>query len=827
MLGVAELEAFSSQNTSSLCALLTSLEWSLMLRSRKAHYINLNSAVAVSWIKATLTKGNNQGGKIMKLSIVELSKWVGLVVYACFACVSVTAAEEIPLKGLWQGKQINYSGYEELKFDTYSEVTSFDPETARASGYTYAIYDSSHWGFSAWVGVFDGVELENDNWQEKEHGVNICHGAEEIPGTQSGFYKEGAIWKFVSHTKYPDKLTPGDSRSCLGDSWYSEAQKVDLFTGWSQIVQRPKITEPTELYASGGTYREHILITWRTVSSAAYYRLYRSEEIGKWGNLLGSFNGKELEYFYQDKQVESGRNYYYTVVGFDSNNVPGIPSLQVIGYRYGDTELKCADCVQSLLKSPVYTKYNTFLGQYNFLELVSAGSKDIEIDLSLFTNQGSKLGNSKFTLHANSQQDIDINSLFRQLCKNQPRLCKGMSDIDGNGVFDSYGLARVSYDSSDTDKVLLGRMSHYRPGTEKSYSFAFATEFANPQKGVSFSIANTMDPQNSGLVVPNWAEIINLDTNSEKKFMYELYDHSGAKIASYEVTVGSLGEMDLPAGHDLLDDGGRSISGVYLVKVIPEDMNAPYLFSVSRYAASDASMRDYSYAFSLPAKSSEKGSLILETTNTSYGDVCTNIANWIEVVNTENHEISVNLKYFDAEGQQKGEELVKVPPFSQHHFYATDKLDGDSIGQALVTSQDGGILAQSMVYYRDCKNHRLKTAYATQGYSESEKPEWVTSFNTFLEMNNIVRALSGGNLDRTISYRADSFSGKGFQGEVKIPNNGAVMIAIDTKSGGHIDYGNYGLSVVGAQSKKDMVGHLLRIHKGNGELDFIMPIQFR
>jgi len=131
-----------------------------------------------------------------------------------------------------------------------------------------------------------------------------------------------------------------------------------------------------------------------------------------------------------------------------------------------------------VLRSPIHTKFNTFLGTSSFLELTSAGSESFPVKILLFNLEGRKLNERTIRLDHLAEIDTDINAMLMEGCRANPNLCNGLRDVDGNSVYDTYGLIRLEFfEEQDENKTLLGRLSTYRkqPNLE-SYDFAFARE---------------------------------------------------------------------------------------------------------------------------------------------------------------------------------------------------------------------------------------------------------------------------------------------------------------------------------------------------------------
>ena len=206
-----------------------------------------------------------------------------------------------------------------------------------------------------------------------------------------------------------------------------------------------------------------------------------------------------------------------------------------------------------------------------------------------------------FSIAGNTQQDVDINLLVSTACTTTPSVCREFTDIDNNGTIDSYGVVKIEFDNTIPNSFLLGRVATYRPignfGT--SFSTAFARELRSPSKGTTFSQSNTHDALGrSTTAVANWAEIIyigdgNGASNDVMGFTIKFYNQAGNLISQTRLTLSSLQEQDVAAGHHLLDANGQIIQEVYQVEVIPDLESKDYFAWITRYAATDNTFTDF------------------------------------------------------------------------------------------------------------------------------------------------------------------------------------------------------------------------------------------
>lgn len=82
-----------------------------------------------------------------------------------------------------------------------------------------------------------------------------------------------------------------------------------------------------------------------------------------------------------------------------------------------ETEIFCEE-------TTLYGSYNTFIANFNFLELTNLGNQPIEAKYEIISSQGATLNITDFTLSPNSRKDFDLHSVVGPL---------------------QYGSVRVSY----------------------------------------------------------------------------------------------------------------------------------------------------------------------------------------------------------------------------------------------------------------------------------------------------------------------------------------------------------------------------------------------
>ena len=146
----------------------------------------------------------------------------------------------------------------------------------------------------------------------------------------------------------------------------------------------------------------------------------------------------------------------------------------------------------------------------------------------------------------------------------------------------------------------------------------------------------------------------------------------------------------------------------------------------------------------------------------------------VEVANTSDAEVIGDIYFRNASGQIVGTSSVGMAPKSQAHFNATAMLPNDSIGSVqIASSEEGALLAQSMVYIHDCDRNGIQTAYAASARTLGRKQQAGTG-NTFLGMENILRLISTANVTVSPDFTLLTYLGESSSGKLPLTPFGAV-----------------------------------------------------
>ncbi len=485
------------------------------------------------------------------------------------------------------------------------------------------------------------------------------------------------------------------------------------------------------------------------------------------------------------------------------------------------------------LRSPIYVKWNTFLSQFNFLELAVEGTGDLDIEVTVFNLLGVQMNQTTLSVAGGTQQDIDINALVQGSCDAGDPSCAPFVDLDGSGVIDSYGLVRVAFDDSDTTKRLVGRLSNYRPeAATGNFSFAFARQFRNPNVGVSYAGANTFDVNGQGFVVPNWVEVINLE-DTPQDFTVNLFDATGALVETSSLTLNALEERDLNGGHEITDASGLGVEqAVYLVEVIPADATAEYLMSVARYSSNSQPGFDsgsYNYAFELPGRSGTPGDVFSLITNETLA--CGNILNWVEVSNGSSATETFTVTFRDSAGAVVGTVTDSYAPMAQINYNASALLPAGEVGSVQVSSTNPtAVVAQSLVYIYECDSNAIQTAYMTR-LSSPGKMTQVGTGNTFIQMDNSLRTVNATPVASTVNFDITSFLGEMGTGSIALGANTVDVTDLSDNPAVGFPDDRYGILQTNSLLPGQTVSEVLRTREvnigGQVRYDFVMPTPVR
>ena len=402
-------------------------------------------------------------------------------------------------------------------------------------------------------------------------------------------------------------------------------------------------------------------------------------------------------------------------------------------------------------------------------------------------------------------------------------------DLDGNGLIDSYGLAKLVFQANNPNARLRGRLSNYRPDTGAStFSFAFERPLVNASQGVSYGASNTYDAQGLGHLVPNWSEVISLSPGLNG-FTVNLYNQSGALIQTQHIALKELEERDIQAGHEILDPStGQVVESVYQVEVIPDSITAKYLFSVARYssnAGGGSSASAYNYAFALPGRPGAAGDVFGFITNETLS--CGTVTNWVEIMNVTNTSMSHTVEFRDSDGVLRGTATETLAPHAQYHYNASAILPLGMTGTVRVSSPViGAVVGESLIYIHECDRNSLQTAYMTRLYAPGRAAQ-SASANSYLQMDDELRVAVTVNTPVAVQWGISTFNGESSNGTLNIASFGSTRLALSGNPLVNFPADRYGLITLNSPTLGQYIAEVTRIRRvnvaGQVRYDFVMP----
>ena len=448
------------------------------------------------------------------------------------------------------------------------------------------------------------------------------------------------------------------------------------------------------------------------------------------------------------------------------------------------------------LQSPVVSLWNSYLDMIPIAELINPGSVPTVANAAVLDLDGAVLSEVQIPLPAFGQRDLILTDL--------PGVSK-----------DSYGLLKIDFCGGALD----GRVSYYGINPNGGYNFAFSVAFAPPLWGGSAVTFNTYPPAaaigNSDLVA-NWLTVVNL-SQVWTRFVVERFDALGGSLDQRSVELPPLGRRDLEAGHEI--PGPNQVG---LLRIIPEDSSTPYLANLTRYGYGGRTSAGVYFAYPLPARAGTGRALDLPLTTTLSSQ------NWLEVVNSSDQSVSVDLSAKRHDGLTIHHESVALWPRRQRHFDVNSWIGPNNLGVAEVrASEPNSLIVQSMVYVPDQNTGNLKLMYGSPG-REAFPAALSGSYNLYLGMWNWLKLINPSPEDLTPVLTVHNIFGTQ---EIlpTVPANGSIDIGLH-------DYRRYGTSpeTVGVfevnANGRNIVAELLRVKpSSSGSLtpDFLFPTEVR
>jgi hypothetical protein len=519
-------------------------------------------------------------------------------------------------------------------------------------------------------------------------------------------------------------------------------------------------SQPTNLKASDGTSPDHVEISW-SAKLAENFEIFRSPYFGNDpGISVGAVGGDTFAF--RDISAVPGIQYYYRIRAYteESESVFSDPEGGFRGPLKSQTgQIDSSSGLNLINRSPAFVKYNTFSNNYNFLGLTAIGTEDVNVAITVFSQAGVEIRTINKTLFPQQQVDFDIGSIV-----NTP---------------DSYGLVRVSYDDSNPNKKIVGRMSIYRYSPAAGYSYVFIRELSNARNGTSTGIVNTQDPSGGNKAVFNWLEILNTDSQP-RNFRYTIYNSNGGKVFSSDlVTLAPFAELDFEGGHNKYNQGN------YLIEVTPEDGNTSYIAGLTRFRVEN-SPREYSFGYASPLRTGTGANQYLFNSNLRGG--CWSQTNYLEIANTREKPVQMTVNFRNSTGSLLSSNTTTLNSRSQVQLDAARILPVGNTGSAeIFADAPDSIIANSAVTYFDCKDNTIQSAYATYAMIPGNASQ-NGYFNSFVgQRNNFNLLNTQSNSTNNLQYKV-AFTNLGlqlislpslFRGEFSVGTNSQITTPAD------------------------------------------------
>jgi hypothetical protein len=370
------------------------------------------------------------------------------------------------------------------------------------------------------------------------------------------------------------------------------------------------------------------------------------------------------------------------------------------------SEVELQTASQSLLSTPAYALWNSFLGMQSVLELQNKTDREVGIRIQLLNSvSGIVSPNTHFVTVAGNQK-LDVL----------------LSALDGYSE-NAYGLIRIESESSFFD----GGVSVYRPSDDSagSFDFGFYVPLVNSVVGTSYVHYNTFYPGASAdSVVFNWLTIAN-PSDEAAEFRVTYYDDRGVVQEETLYTVSAQSRVDADGGH-----GVRGASRAGLIKITPLNVSVPYYSLQTRYGYNSA-LRHYEFAGASHSQSANGAEQFIPVTSLQ------NMNSYLEVGNTSMGRATIELAWLDSQGEAVVEQAYRLGSAATIHVPLLSTVSEGFSGMLRLRSEGSAICAQSLNYQFDDSGNVLEATLARpfEGFASTLSG----SYNLFLGMRNWLR----------------------------------------------------------------------------------------
>lgn len=421
--------------------------------------------------------------------------------------------------------------------------------------------------------------------------------------------------------------------------------------------------------------------------------------------------------------------------------------------------------------------WNGFQSQLNVLECTNLTPKPLDL---------------RFELQASDQSTIADGTMSIEEFGASHRV---LNDFP---ILDQYGVIRLSAESKTLAdaycQVMFYRLGIYGP------EYAYSLPFSSGAIGATVGTFNSFDPENRASVSYNWLSVVNTG-NSNFSARIQLFALDGSPLGGPELVVENLapsGRQDIALGHP----NGEQI-GLY--RIIPDNNSAPYLAFLSRYGSSAHG----EFRFGFPLQSSKPKCATKLPASTMDPAL-----NWVEIANTSNKELLIQLRILSASGELKHEQVTAIPARAQEHVLVNTFLGDRAIGSVEISCADGsspqeGFIAQSLHYGFSPDGLSLRWSYASQDpVGARSGSELAFPLNTNLGASNWLKLQADGDAAQSV-LRGFIADGQLIQIESRSLSNGS---SLDYPVHESIGYDSVGLMTVDVKAAEGSVlGELLRV----------------
>lgn len=394
-------------------------------------------------------------------------------------------------------------------------------------------------------------------------------------------------------------------------------------------------------------------------------------------------------------------------------------------YYEANYNAKKGDCVFEPLKSRACAEVNGFLNQANIASVINRTEYSLKVTVTYTDLLGVEKDSVSATLGSYVKRDFIVDEM-------------GLEDA-------SYGTVCVNVET-DKDGAWYGGITTYKPNEtgEGDFDFALYYPFTNTKKGVQYSPLNTY--RLGASLVANWIRIT--DAVRDGKGLtgkLEYFNAYGIKVNEDKVVIPDAGRFDF-AGHTGLG-GPLSNNAVGFAKFTPENKTSEFYFTTSRYfyychetPVGESLCNNFLGGFVTPNRTPING--------VTFGNITTKDSTMtvIELNNTSEVGAVVKVSLYDSLGNNRKEDLVKVPKTGTTHYIVNNYLN-DEVGYAKVNTNEFSVAVSTYVYNLD-SSFNLNYGFSTP-FTSSPGSSQVFEFNSFLGQTNTIE------LHNTTDYHKD------------------------------------------------------------------------